>query len=177
MKGWEHVEHMSLLEKRCASLWFKLDPAIVTGPLTGLVVGECPGKNTCSTLPMFPYPASSSGGRLLKISRLPVETFLGRIRRVNLIETHHEIWPTHTARVRALEIVEENAVKNTRIVLLGAKVGDAFGASRYFDMGEIRGSHYVCIPHPSGLNRAYNDPVVRTGASIALQWCADWQVL
>jgi hypothetical protein len=169
---------MSELEKRCTSLWFKIDPATVQGPLVGLIIGECPGPNTRSTLPMFPYPKNSAGGRLLKMSRLPVGVYLGKIKRQNLIEHHcpSSEWPKFEAATRARAIAELLTNSQTRVLLLGKKVGEAFGFSRFFILQEILGSAYTCIPHPSGLSREYNDPVKRTGAQIAVQWCADHQV-
>lgn len=176
LPGWSHVTHMSELEKRCASLWFKVDPATVAGPLTGLIVGECPGKNTRSTLPMFPYPANSSGGRLLKMSKLPVGVYLGKIRRRNLIEHHHEVWPVHEAEKLAAGIVDELADTGTHVLLLGKRVGVAFGSPGFFRHTELKGSFYANIPHPSGLSREYNNPTKRAAAAVAIQWCADWRV-
>lgn len=173
LPGWDHVPNMSELEKRCASLWFKLKPESVTGPVSGLLIGECPGANTSPKLPMFPWPASSSGGRLLKMSNVPVNEYLGRLERRNLIHTHHPVWPVHDARRIAREIVQEIAGRGLRVVLLGKKVGEAFGAPQFWAMAQLGDTHFTCIPHPSGLSRVYNDKNNRVMAGLAIQWATN----
>jgi hypothetical protein len=177
MKGWDHVTHMTELEKRCASLWFKINPATVEGPITGLLVGEMPGKNTRSALPLFPYPKNSSGGRLLAMSGIPPHLYFARMMRVNLFEHHVDIWNEEQANLNAIEIMKQQP-KGRRVVLCGRRVGSAFGFTQFFQMGhdEEADAFYVAIPHPSGLNREYNDPIKRASARIALQWAADYMV-
>lgn len=163
--------HLSEVEKRCASLWFKVDPATVVGPPTGLVIGEMPGRSTSSKLPLFPYPANSSGGRLLKMSGMSVGTYLGRLERVNLIKDYATTWDHDKAVGNAIDLI--NSTKHTRIIILGDRVGQAFGFVKFFSVHEYKGMIFNCIPHPSGLNRTYNNPIARAGAKAALEWAAD----
>lgn len=177
-KAWERPElqHLTDLECRCAALWFKIDPATVAGPPTGLIVGEMPGCSTSSALPMFPYPPNSAGGRLLKMSLLTPGAYLGRLMRTNLFsdwnEETNDRWPRGEAEERA-RLIHEATPREMRVVLLGARVSQAFGLDEYMKLVEQNGVLYTAIPHPSGRNLKYNDPIVRTGARAALQWAAD----
>lgn len=175
MNGWDHVSHLSELEKRCASLWFRVDPATVQGPVVGMIVGECPGLKTRATLPMFPYPANSSGGRLLKMSELPIQDYLGRLTRRNLFYDHQVEWDRDKAIDEAVKIVE--TVKVERVVLCGQRVAEAFGFRRFFHLEENAGVRYCAIPHPSDMNRIYNQPQPRLAAKAAIRWVAGREVL
>lgn len=175
MNGWDHVTHLTELEKRCASLWFKVNPADVQGPVTGLLVGECPGLTTRSTLPLFPYPPNSSGGRLLKMSDLTIHDYLGRLLRRNLFLDHVEIWNRDKAIEEAVKIVESVTVE--RVVLCGQRVAEAFGFRTFFKLEQHRGVSYCAIPHPSGLNRLYNDRPNVVAARAAIRFAAGRPVI
>ena len=176
MKAWQHegASHLTDLEKRCAALWFKIDPTTVIGPPTGLIVGEMPGENTSEKLPLFPWPRNSAGGRLMKMSLLSPGQYLGRLLRTNLFYEYSGDWDHEMARARARTIHAQRTVD--RVVLLGQRVGEAFGFSAFF-AHEVRDDvHYVCIPHPSGRNRIYNEQNARVGARAAVQFAASLNV-
>lgn len=180
-QSWEDNQaaaHLTAIERRCASHFLKVRPDEVQGPLTGLLVGECPGVNTRSYLPLFPYPTNSAGGRLLKYSAMTPGQYLGRLRRTNFYEHHQLRWPgLRSTNVRALELHEEFAQgAQRRVVLLGSKVGRAFGFDAFWQMSEKDEVEYVVIPHPSGLSRVYNDPKARVAARAAVQWAADYMM-
>lgn len=174
MKGWEHITHMSELEKRCASLWFKINPKEIQGPPIGMLVGEMPGLSTRATLPLFPYPANSSGGRLLKMSKISPTKFLGRVARKNIF-LEHRTWDHDDAVESALRIISEirEGGNIKRVVACGQRVAQAFGFSNFFKLEQLEDIYFTAIPHPSGLNRLYNDVNARVGAQGALQWVAD----
>lgn len=183
MKGWDHVTHLTELEKRCASLWLKpIDPSQIKGPPTGLIVGECPGKSTSSKLAMFPWPKASSGGRLFKMANMPIEIYLGSLRRCNVFYDHQEKWWPWSAHENALGI-HLGCEPYTRVVLCGKRVASAFGFDRYFEVGSIPHQQkggvvlYCTIPHPSGLNREYNNPLAVQGAEMALHWAAGYNIV
>lgn len=181
MSSWEDnraAVHLTEVERRCASLFLKVRPDDVVGPCTGLLVGECPGANTRSVLPLFPYPRNSAGGRLLKLSAMEPAPYLGRLRRTNLFEHHRTKWPALTqTQAHALAMHEELARGPlVRVVLLGTRVAQAFGFDAFWQSSEKDGVSYTTIPHPSGLSRAYNDPKVRIAARSALHWAADYML-
>lgn len=174
MSGWDRPEweHLSEVEKRCAALWLHVDPSKPPGPPTGLLVGEMPAAGSGS-LPLFPHPKNSAGGRLLLWSRITPTQYLGRLRRTNIYTTAtEEPWDPAHAELRAQEITEQ-LTDGTRVVLLGKRVSEAFQVWVPFKM-ERRGRIFLTsIPHPSGRNLVYNDAVARMGAAAAVQWAAD----
>lgn len=74
------------------------------------------------------------------------------------------LWEYPGTRVeRYVRLVEESAEPGDAIVLLGRKVSSAFGLDDVPPLGRVvRGSGagpvLLCLPHPSGLNRWWNDP-------------------
>lgn len=172
MSGWDAFGHLTDLEKAAAAKLLRVDPATVIGPVIGLIVGEMPGRSSNPRMPMFPYPPNSAGGRLQKMSRLTMGEFLGRIRRVNLIEEFDEFWDPILARQNAIKITQ-SLRPGTRVVLCGRLVGEAFDVHDYFKNYEHGGSIACAIPHPSGLNRLYSQPSVRAAAGLAIEWAAD----
>lgn len=76
------------------------------------------------------------------------------VRRANLFDRPQDGWPRAQARVRAA------ALRVTcPTVLLGRRVAEAFGVPD-LPLGAWRGNVTV-IPHPSGRNRWYNNPLHR----------------
>lgn len=148
----------------------------------GLVVGMAPGPRTSASLPMFPHPAGSAGGRLMRMSEMPVEAYLGRLRRANLCRGPFRV---AEARNRARELYLEHRTADgpyARFVLCGRPVVDAFlelfKEPRYPDWFERRcwaGVEYVAVPHPSGRCREYNVEEVRARAGAAVRWAARWE--
>lgn len=61
------------------------------------------------------------------------------------------------------------------MILVGRAVARAFGLSELplFEVVEHRGARVSVIPHPSGLNRQYNDPSVRRLAAEHLREALD----
>lgn len=171
--------HLSDAEIAYARRCFGVDRAAISGPPDGLLVGECPGPNTSGRLPLFPYPAGSSGGRLLKWSGLAPGEFLGRLARRNLYDLHvpPQLWDENDARVHAGEISAWLAEQGGgyRILLLGCRVGSAFELEPWGACTRRIGAFGVeirCIPHPSGHNVGYNDPRARLAAQGAVLWAA-----
>lgn len=175
---WEqpNTAHLTDLEKRYAAKWFRIDPDTINGPPTGLLIGEMPGPATTNNLPLFPYPSNSAGGRLLKISKLEVGTYLGRLKRFNLFSTYLEGWQPIQAVENASKIFAEQP-EGFRVLCLGQRVAQACGLGGWFDKKTHEGVEYVAIPHPSGKNQMYNNPATRAGARMAIQWAADTQVV
>lgn len=148
----------------------------------GLVVGMAPGPRTSASLPMFPHPAGSAGGRLMRMSEMPVEAYLGRLRRANLCRGAFRV---AEARDRARELYLEHRAADgprTRFVLCGKPVTDAFlevfkedRRPAWFERRSWAGVEYVAVPHPSGRCREYNAEEVRARAGAAVRWAARWE--
>ena len=127
-----------------------------------LIVGMAPGHGDSSK------PIEGRIGRhLAQLSGMPYEEFLERTERVNLVE--HDVprgsWPTEEARARAKVLVQLFVPKRI-VLLLGRPVAQAFGlgALDYFSptraslLGSSSPAIVYVVPHPSGLNRWWNDP-------------------
>lgn len=145
-------------------------------PLVGALVGEAPGPNTDARLPLFPVPTTSAGGRLRSYSRLELDEYLGRLTRRNLFDAIPRSWSAPEARRRAdllLEwLVGEGAL---RVVLLGARVGAAFGVRGPWRSTKIAELELLAIPHPSGRCRIYNEGIARRRAGAAIRWAAGYR--
>jgi hypothetical protein len=174
--------HLSPIEKRFAR---ELGCSLldIEGPPVAMLVGEAPAPNGQGRGPLalFPWPASSSAGRLLKISGMPPGVYLGRFARANLVDPCPDSWSVPAARVAADEMRKRVEDLNlTRVVLLGRRVADAFGIDAFFVRREVYESPeaarcamtIVAIPHPSGLNPAYNDEHTKASARHELMWAA-----
>lgn len=73
-------------------------------------------------------------------------------------------FPLEEARPRAAEILAESSGP---IIVLGKRAGEAFGLStEYFEWSELDGTRIVVVPHPSAINRWWND-ASNYGAAIA----------
>lgn len=181
-----HTEHLLAAECRLANVHCGVRPSDIEGPINGLIVGEGPGPNTSPHLPMFPWPARSAGGRLLAMAGMTPGQYLGRFRRINLLDTSD--WYTIRARQRAklvLEALQLDLAKRRaaapdarplRVLLLGVRVAHVFEvrANEPFKQIEMADHVFVAIPHPSGENRYYNIPGVRHNAGIAVRWAAGY---
>jgi hypothetical protein len=110
----------------------------------------------------------------MKMSLLPVETYLGKLLRQNLFYEHQEVWDEDKAIDNAVEIVQ--ARKAERVVLCGKKVAMAFGFRKFFHLHVQDGVWYTAIPHPSGLNLAYNSPATRELAGKAIRFAAGQEI-
>lgn len=123
-----------------------------------LLVGEDNPYGRDPRYALYPAPDYSAGGRLcFQIMKLSVKEYIKRFDRVNLCA---EKWGMKEARKRAEELLESHDV----FVLLGSKVCKAFGLEfRPFTVYVVQRpreplARVIVLPHPSGLNRIWNDP-------------------
>jgi hypothetical protein len=126
-------------------------------PTAPLLVGESPGRYNHPDAPLFPV-SRSSGAKLLELSGLPMAQFLRSFRRRNLFREAPDKWTASDARMAWQELPHTEAPEHW--VLLGRRVAAAGG---FRDTAVVYKAvdGVWCIPHPSGLNRAYNDAGVR----------------
>ncbi len=119
-----------------------------------LLVGELNPYGSDPKYALFPRPERSAGGRLCyKILGFEssAQYFCG-FDRVNLCTGK---WSVGAARERAVEL----KCTPRPTILLGVKVCNAFGvAFRPFEVVNAGYADYLVLPHPSGLNRIWNQP-------------------
>lgn len=141
-------------------------------------VGQQPNTYEDEGQPLIIKP-NSSGERLAKWMGVSPSEFTNNFARVNLNPWHDgdEFSPNyHIAAAKNLY----ELLYGRRVVLLGPAVAEAFGVSRrdyvYFRFYDHPEAHfiYAVMPHPSGLNRLYNDPQIMAQAKNFLQFL--WNV-
>lgn len=131
-----------------------------------LVVGELNPYGTNGKYALYPYPENSAGGRLCRlILRMRPGAYVAAYRRENLCT---EKWSLPTARLNAATL--QRTLRGAPLVLLGAKVCAAFGVPFIpFTASTTVDGPLVVLPHPSGLNRLWNDPMAYVRARDALR--------
>lgn len=167
-----HPKHLSVVELRLAEV--HLGVTTYPAPVRALIIGENPGKRTHPHLPLFPWPATSSAGRLLEMSGLTAPQYLGHLYRRNLCDTQDE-FDHDDAQERAREILTAlfDMPKDLRVVLCGQKVARAFEVHGFWVRTRLETRHHVvAIPHPSGMNRIYNEWKARETTREWLRWAA-----
>ena len=113
---------------------------------------------------LYDLPERSSGYRLRTLVMGVRRTTYNRIKKLNLCTGE---WSVPAARDRAWDVEVENP--GSVLVLLGRRVWAAFGAEEFahvvgrsepftlrHDSSGL--NRYLLLPHPSGLNREWNDP-------------------
>jgi hypothetical protein len=124
----------------------------VTNPIA-LLVGETNPYQQAEVehYALYPYPERSAGGRLCRvILGLEPHPYLRAYARHNLCSGK---WSAPAARKRAEELLLQYP-EPLPIVLLGAKVAEAFG---HPFAPFTREGRFVRLPHPSGLSRLWNE--------------------
>jgi hypothetical protein len=124
-----------------------------------LLIAQAPSARSDPLRPL----SGSSGERLARFCDLPLPAFLDRFERVNLLPAYlgalerGDVFPASLARRRADDL--RHAFEGRRVVLVGLGVARAFR----FDAPPLSwrdhgGGLAATCPHPSGLNRWWNDP-------------------
>lgn len=120
-------------------------------------VGEVNPHHVDPRWALHPEPPYASGGQLCKILRLDPDAYLALYSRANLCTG---AWGAALASERARTLLND---RPRALVLLGRKVERAFfgrrGGPGYFLCAEVpeSGVRALVLPHPSGLNRMWND--------------------
>lgn len=113
-----------------------------------LLVGETNPYSADTRHALLPWPPQSAGARLRKILLMTDEEYLAAFERVNLLGSLQK-WSAPLARGEAAKL---RAAHTGPIVALGARVAAAFGLVLFGSDDKV-----VCVPHPSGLSRAWNE--------------------
>lgn len=121
-----------------------------------LIVGQSPSRSG-EGLPPFCADRRGSGRRLADLAGIPPERLEEAFRLANLLDHYPgESFPMSEARAIADAMELEGVV-----LLVGRLVARAFGEGGrpWFEWFDLRGVRATVVPHPSGLNRWWNDPV------------------
>lgn len=136
--------------------------------MTVLFVGELNPYGPDEEFALYPRPRGAAGDRLCRLVLGLHERTYMQLHRANLCT---ERWTIKSARERAKKLLLDGPSRPWKLVVaLGAKVAGAFWDACFddYDYSPIRfetvdfGLHYpgevLYLPHPSGLNRDWNDP-------------------
>lgn len=130
-----------------------------------ILVGEAPSKNEVTETPI----AGRIGRRLAACAGLSFDEYMARFERVNLLHVRQDTkakgfeFNAAAAEREALRLRTTwgsfRIAYNPRVViLLGKRVARAFGVPQdYFTLHRLDHEFYV-LPHPSGINRWFNEP-------------------
>lgn len=113
------------------------------------------------SMALYPLPARSAGGRLMKISGLTMSAYLQLFDRRNVLDCG---WDARRARERAPTLRAELAGRT--VVALGAQVNSVMRGGTPHELAppfrwtpDGHGGWIAKVPHPSGRGTFYNDPV------------------
>lgn len=147
--------------------------------LRPLLIGQAPPPSfdPDTHSPLHPLPEKCSGGRLAEIMGLDARTYLRTFQRINLLRdfpgqrrrpggTRVDHWPKAEAR-QAAELIAP-LLDGRQVILVGRNVARAFSleAAPWHEWSSYRVTYppdspalfsVAVVPHPSGLNRWYND--------------------
>lgn len=126
-----------------------------------LIIGEAPSKNE-----PLPRPIEGRiGRRLADFADVSFDTFLARTERMNLLAVRQDTaekgfeFDHVVAAERAREVVK-NLEPERVVLLLGKRVAKAAGIAKDYFIPCFceNGALIYVVPHPSGVNRWFNDP-------------------
>jgi len=122
-----------------------------------ILVGEAPGPNTDPYRPLNCDESTSAGGRLRDIMRIDRDQYNMMFDKINLMPLKPDRWSIPESREKADKLMR--FLYNRDVFLLGKRVAHAFGMMerQFFDGLHCGQTVLYVVPHPSGLNRWYND--------------------
>lgn len=126
-----------------------------------LVVGEAPNRTGMMNRPID----GRCGSILAALGGVDVAEFLRLFARANVLDawpgpgaSKGSQFPMAEARVGAAKLAKK-FVGGRLVILLGHRTAAAFGVrDGYLAKRRVDGADVVVLPHPSGINRWYNDP-------------------
>lgn len=128
-----------------------------------LIVGEAPSKNEITETPL----EGRVGRRLAELAGLPYDAYLDYFDRVNLLHVRQDeaekgfTFDLPAAREAVARMRQDGTLRDRSVILLGHRVAEAFGVARslkYFHACPTgQGGLVWLMPHPSGINRWWND--------------------
>lgn len=130
-----------------------------------LIIGQAPGPRSDPDVPL----SGRCGERLAALCGIGHDQFLERFCRVNLIkrfpgkQSKGDAFPIEEARKGAIGLLMTGVFATTKIVLLGDAVARTFGYASFeykfhkFYPCRVSPHGIAFCPHPSGVNRWWND--------------------
>lgn len=128
-----------------------------------VLVGMNNPRSVAPEFALYPKPKGCTGHRLWQMihvvnANVDGLTYARCFDRRNVVVGE---WDDKTARFAA-DRMKKDFREGSTVVLLGDKVRRVFGLEKLLIHPQtIDGVSYRQIPHPSGMNRFYNDPVCR----------------
>lgn len=125
-----------------------------------LIIGEAPSKNAITDRPI----EGRIGKRLASAAGLSYERFLDHFDRANLLSIRQDVVGTgFTFNILAAKVAASRLAEKFEpgqiVLLLGGRVSESFGLhSGYFEEHVVNEACVYILPHPSGINRWFNDP-------------------
>lgn len=125
-----------------------------------MLVGEAPGREPIPEDQRGLTLTGDSGRRLCEIAGWEWLTYLRRTERHNIFYTPQYAWSRWKAEDRTEELIP--LFEGRRVVLLGAKVAEAFRLQSLDDYEwvqnpfNLHSAAVARVPHPSGRNRVWN---------------------
>jgi hypothetical protein len=124
-----------------------------------VLIGQGPSRTGDPAAPL----AGRLGRKMSKLMGIGFDEYLAKFERRNVLRKWYgkaskgDVFPMLVARKRARRMRKSLAGK--RVVFLGKKTAEAFGIRERY-MKWIDASDFVAVvfPHPSGVNRWWNDP-------------------
>lgn len=116
---------------------------------------------------LAPHPPGCAGWNLWKISDLSMREYEEAFDRRNLMTK----WDSGKAHEAGRQF-HNSLPRGSNVIVLGQAVKEALGLrdAVIVHPTEIDGITYRVIPHPSGRNLFYNNPINRMMIRILLQW-------
>lgn len=145
-----------------------------------LFIGQAPGRpRDEDPMPHAGGPlAGPSGNRLASLLGISWKQFQARFQLVNLIQewpgksSKGDAFPRAQGTIAAQQFLRSGMMRNRKSVLLGQEVGRCFRIDAgYFEPVMLATSEVVMsIPHPSGVNRWWNEQRNVAAAEKHLKW-------
>lgn len=147
-------------------------PAVTAVRRKPLLVGMNNPWSHRAKYALYPEPPGCTGHRIWLMVRehtgLDPDQYVAAFDRINLVCGP---WSSAIARREAALLLECGTLRlRGPVILLGVQVARAFGISEGDPIRscEADGVRFHCVPHPSGLNRWYNDPDNRRRVGLVL---------
>ncbi len=153
-----------------------------------VIIGEAPSPSATKPVqPLFPFPAHSTGARLWRMTGLSRPEYIEAFHRMYLLSQYDDRYFESDARWAAWNLISSRLLDGRAVVLLGQRVWLAFGGREDVEpllwcRGGVPAFRPACValvPHPSGLNRWYDDEHQAGAATnfmrlLAEGDCPDW---
>jgi uracil-DNA glycosylase len=126
-----------------------------------LILGDAPGPNTDPRDPLFPHTTTGAAAHLATLMGLDREAYIARTRRLNVNHDGNQPLSKAEASDRLVGILDRVS-PGSLIIMIGRAAAGRHNQTARLPWGEpidFNGSQLLVIPHTSGRNRYWNDPL------------------